>query len=219
MKRNLIITLLVVLIVSSLLFINQTVLSVSPKDIKLWVLNFGLFAPVIFIFIYTIRPLILFPASVLSISSGLIFGAVAGTIYTVIGATLGAVLSFLLARKFGTAFIQKKINGKFERLEKNIEDKGFYYILFLRLIPLFNFDLISYLSGITRIKIYSFFLATFIGIIPGAFAYNFLGSSVVSNDWKRILISVVVFIIIIGLSVVIKNKFVASRVHNQKKLN
>lgn len=130
-------------------------------------MSFGVIAPIIFIALYMFRPLILFPASIMSIVGGMTFGAVAGTIYTVLGASLGAALSFFIARKLGMRFVkqkQEKSGGKLEKIQADIERKGFLYVFFLRMIPLFNFDLISYTSGLSRVKFFSFFTATLIGI-------------------------------------------------------
>lgn len=199
---------ILLVVIGFIIYLNQTVLTFSPQLLKDWFVSFGIFAPVIFILAYTARPFILFPASVLSITSGLLFGAVAGTIYTVIGATFGAVLSFLLAKTLGKGFAGNKRTDKMDKVQKKIEQNGFLSVLFLRLVPLFNFDLISYLSGLTRIKLYSFFLATFVGIIPGTFAYNILGSSLDSGSWQQISIAAFIFCLIIGLSIFLKRKIV-----------
>ncbi|MEQ6389963.1 TVP38/TMEM64 family protein [Bacillaceae bacterium S4-13-58] len=206
MNRRAVVVLIILLIIASLMYLNQTVLNLSPQLLKEWFLSFGRYAPALFISAYIVRPMILFPASVLSITSGLVFGAVVGTVYTVIGATLGAVLSFLIARKLGDEFVKRKYSVKWDGVQRKMENNGLLYILFLRLIPIFNFDLISYLSGLTRIKLSPFFIATLVGIIPGTYAYNFLGSSFVSGSWQQIVVAIVVFGFIVGLTMIIKGK-------------
>lgn len=86
--------LLLIVVVLGLLWFNHKVLHLSPEGIRTCIFIFGAAAPVLFIFIYALRPLILFPASVLSLTGGLAFGPLWGTVYTIVGATLGAVLSF-----------------------------------------------------------------------------------------------------------------------------
>lgn len=108
MNRRIRIVFIFLLVIGVIIYLNQTVLTLSPQLLKEWFVSFGIFAPVIFIFAYTVRPFILFPASILSITSGLVFGAVAGTIYTVVGATLGATFSFILAKKLGKGFVKNK---------------------------------------------------------------------------------------------------------------
>ena len=91
-KKNWIKGILLAIIVGSLLYINHNYLNISPEGIRKWILSFGIFSPIIYVVLYTIRPLILFPASILSLAAGLAFGAIWGTVYTIIGATLGAIV-------------------------------------------------------------------------------------------------------------------------------
>ena len=196
-QQKIIRILLLLLIISGLIWFSRAYLDINPTDIKEWILSFGMWAPILYILLYTIRPLIFFPASVLSITGGLAFGAWMGTIYTVIGATLGAVVAFLVARKLGSGLIKEKANaGKVEQIQQQLEKNGFIYVLIFRLLPIFNFDLISYAAGLSKVRLLSFFLATLIGIIPGTFAYNFLGSSIVSKDPQIIIGAIVVFLVL-----------------------
>ena len=207
MKKNWIKGILLAIIVGSLLYINHNYLNISPEGIRKWILSFGIFSPIIYVVLYTIRPLILFPASILSLAAGLAFGVLWGTVYTIIGATLGAIVSFLVAKKFGKNITQKKTsNVKVQKIQSQMEVNGFFYVLLLRLIPLFNFDLISYLAGLSKVKLSHFVLATVIGIIPGTFAYNFLGSSFVGDNKSVIIFAVVVFILISVLPLILSKK-------------
>ncbi|MCT4781483.1 MULTISPECIES: TVP38/TMEM64 family protein [Exiguobacterium] len=196
-QQKIIRILLLVLIISGLIWFSRAYLDINPTDIKEWILSFGMWAPILYILLYTIRPLIFFPASVLSITGGLAFGALMGTVYTVIGATLGAVVAFLVAKKLGTGLIKQKDSaGKVEQIQHQLEKNGFIYVLIFRLLPIFNFDLISYAAGLSKVRLLPFFLATLIGIIPGTFAYNFLGSSIVSKDPRIIIGAVTVFVVL-----------------------
>ncbi len=207
MKKNWIKGILLAIVVGSLLFINHNYLNISPEGIRKWILSFGIFSPIIYVVLYTIRPLILFPASILSLAAGLAFGVLWGTVYTIIGATLGAIVSFLVAKKFGKNITQKKTsNVRVQKIQSQMEVNGFFYVLLLRLIPLFNFDLISYLAGLSKVKLSHFVLATVIGIIPGTFAYNFLGSSFVGDNKSVIIFAVVVFILISVLPLILSKK-------------
>lgn len=185
----------IIAIVIGLIWFSQSYLNISPTEIKEWILSFGMWAPILYIILYTVRPLIFFPASVLSITGGLAFGALMGTVYTVIGATLGAVVAFLVAKKLGKGFI-KNGAGKVDQIQQQLEKNGFIYVLIFRLLPIFNFDLISYAAGLSKVRLLPFFLATLIGIIPGTFAYNFLGSSIVSKDPRIIIGAIIVFLIL-----------------------
>lgn len=147
----------------------------TPQGMKDYIGSFGMLAPVIYIAMFTIVPLTLFPDAVLAVAGGMIFGLTLGTFYTIIGAVCGGTLSFFISRVFGRGLVEKLIKGKGEWFEAGIEKRGFLFILMLRLIPLVPFDVISYGAGLSKIRYKDFVLATSIGIIPGVWVYVNLG--------------------------------------------
>lgn len=205
-KKTAIKGLAIAIFIGFLLWFNNAYLEITPEQIRNWILSFGWFAPFLYIILYTLRPLILFPASILSLTGGLAFGALFGTIFTIIGATAGAVVSFLIARKLGKNLAQKAWTGKSAMIQNQLEKKGFYYVVLLRFIPILNFDMISYLAGISKVTFQSFFFGTLVGIIPGTFAYNFLGASIVDGDWATIIVAVLIFLIIMFVPIFTSKK-------------
>ena len=205
--------LLLALAIGLAIWLSRSVFQIDANSIRSWILSFGIWAPIIYIIIYTVRPLIFFPASVLSIAGGLAFGAWLGTLYTIIGATLGAMLSFYVAKTLGPRFVRGKWTGNAGKIQSQMEHNGFFYVLLFRLIPVINFDLISYVAALAKVRFGSFALATLIGIIPGTFAYNFLGSSFVSGNPKIIILASTVFIILTVVPILIRNRW------NKKQVN
>ncbi|MGH2317997.1 TVP38/TMEM64 family protein [Planococcus sp. SE5232] len=199
--------LLAVFAVGLVIWLSRSVFDVDANDLRSWILSFGIWAPVMYIVIYTIRPLIFFPASVLSIAGGLAFGAWLGTLYTIIGATFGAMLSFYVAKTFGKSLIRKEWTGNAGKIQSQMEQNGFFYVLLFRFIPVINFDLISYTAAFAKVRFTSFALATLIGIIPGTFAYNFLGSSFVTGNPQIILLAVVVFVVLTVVPIIVRNRW------------
>jgi len=131
-----------------------------------------------FIAIYIIQTVLSLPgAAVLSLAAGAIFGAVVGTLYVNIGATVGATLAFLVARYLFHDVIQNKFGSRFEKINKELEARGFNYLLFLRLVPVFPFFLINLGAGLTRMPLRTYFLGTMVGIIPGSFVFCNAGAS------------------------------------------
>ena len=132
----------------------------------------------IFIVAYIAQTALSLPgAAVLSLAAGAIFGAVMGTLYVNIGATIGATLAFLVARYLFHDMIQNKFGPRLEKINRELETRGFNYLLFLRLVPLFPFFLINLGAGLTRIPLRTFFFGTMIGIIPGSFVFCNAGAS------------------------------------------
>lgn len=131
-----------------------------------------------FIFIYIVQTALSLPgAAVLSLAAGAIFGALIGTLYVNIGATVGATLAFLVARYLFHDVIQNKFGPRLEKINRELETRGFNYLLFLRLVPLFPFFLINLGAGLTRVPLRTFFFGTMIGIIPGSFVFCNAGAS------------------------------------------
>lgn len=199
--------LIIVISVVVLIWLSRSVFQVDANDLRSWILSFGYWSPAVYMLIYTIRPLIFFPASILSIAGGLAFGAWLGTLYTIIGATLGAMLSFYVAKALGKSFVRKTWTGNVKKIQSQMEQNGFFYVLLFRFIPVINFDLISYVAAFAKVRFSSFALATLIGIIPGTFAYNFLGSSFVSGNPKIIVLAVAVFVILTIVPIILRNRW------------
>ncbi|WP_018924766.1 TVP38/TMEM64 family protein [Salsuginibacillus kocurii] len=181
--RKITVVLWLLLLVGAGLFVwfNRDTVEWQPELIRNWLLSFGWWAPFLYILFYTLRPLIFFPASIYAMAGGLAFGPF-GVIFVITGSLLGSTLAFWLARYGGYSIVKKQWSGWRGTVQKQLEVNGFYYVLFLRMIPVLNFDIVSYISGISRIRYRTFIGATSIGIIPGSFGYTFLGASVVETD-------------------------------------
>nr|WP_187254483.1 TVP38/TMEM64 family protein [Alkalicoccus halolimnae] len=205
----------VLIIFGGLLWINSRFINVTPEALRNFIEYAGWFAPFLYIIIYTFRPLILFPASILSLAGGLLFGPAAGTVLILIGATAGAALSFIIARKLGKNIAGKEWTGRAAELQRQLTEHGFVYVVLIRLVPVFNFDFISYLCGISKLRIKAFIFGTFIGIIPGAFAYSFLGSSLIIGDREQIVAAIIIFLAVSTIPLLFRKKI--SRKFNTSK--
>ncbi len=193
-------------IVAALLWFDFRYLKVTPETLRGWVDDFGWYAPVIYMGMYVVRPFILFPASVLAMAGGLAFGTWYGMLYTVIGEVIGAVLSFLLARKVGAGLFGGKENPRFLKLERAMEKRGFTMVLLLRIAPFVPFDLVSYAAGVARVPLRAYFIGTLIGTLPGTFAYNFLGATLASGDWRDYVIAGIVFAVALSVPFLFRRK-------------
>ena len=144
-----------------------------------WVEGAGWAAPVVFMVAYALAAVLFPPGSVLTLAGGALFGPVWGTLYSLLGASAGAVLAFLVARYLASDWVQGRIEagagGRVERLVKGVEAEGWRFVAFTRLVPLFPFNLLNYALGLTRIPLLHYALATFVFMLPGALAYTYLG--------------------------------------------
>ncbi|MBI3995474.1 MAG: TVP38/TMEM64 family protein [Nitrospirae bacterium] len=177
---------------------------VKPEAIRAAIQSVGPLAPVLYLLIYSIAPVFFVPGWIITIGGGLAFGAVWGTVLTVIGATIGATLAFFVARTMGRDFVARVLKEKFKTLntiDEQAATHGFQVIFFLRLIPLVPFNVLDYVAGISKIGTRDYILATFLGIIPGTFAYVYLGSALTNiYSWKFALgIGLLVLLAVIPL--------------------
>ncbi|MBU4334086.1 MAG: TVP38/TMEM64 family protein [Candidatus Omnitrophica bacterium] len=160
-------------------FLNIDFSNVSEEEFKTWVESLGVWGPIIYVVVYVFRPLILFPAGVLSATAGVIWGPLAGFLYLQIAANISSTAEFLFARYFGRELVEKHLKGKIQDLDEKIEKHGFLTVLLIRLIPNLPWDVQNLSLGLTKVRFRDYFLATLIGIMPGSFAFVFFGSSLI----------------------------------------
>ena len=133
-------------------------------------------AAALFIAVYFTQTALSLPGgTIMTLAGGFLFGSVLGTVLVNIGATLGATCAFLAARYVLRDWVEKKFSARVESIQAGFAENAFNYLLTLRLIPLFPFFLVNLVSGLTRINLIPYIVATSIGIIPGTFVFAFAG--------------------------------------------
>jgi uncharacterized membrane protein YdjX (TVP38/TMEM64 family) len=153
--------------------------------------------------------MVFFPGTPLTLAGGALFGPVFGTLYTVVGATIGAICAFYFSRFFSGGVRSKKHDGVLSKLavyDEAIKKNGFLTVLFLRFVPLFPFNGLNFALGLTSINVRDYALGTLLGIIPGTFAFVFFGDSLSSLSPLKIAVAVLV---LCGLSLL--GKYVMQR--------
>ncbi|MGL5347590.1 MAG: TVP38/TMEM64 family protein [Peptostreptococcaceae bacterium] len=204
-------------IVSALLIITIAIvaykiykLNIGIDDIKAYIDSYKNMGPIIYIIMFSLVPLTLFPDSILAIAGGLAFGFINGYIYTTIGALIGGSLSFYISRKLGRETVKKLTKEKLDNIEKMINERGFFIIFLLRLIPLFPFDVISYGAGLTSISYKDFILATLVGTIPGIAVFTNIGAQSVNIGSNSFYISIAALILLFAASFLLKNRYLSA---------
>jgi len=143
--------------------------------LEAWVRDAGAWAPLLFMAVYAVGAVLFLPGSVLTLAGGALFGPVLGTLYNLTGATIGATLAFLVARYLASDWVAEKTGGRLKQLINGVEGEGWRFVAFVRLVPLFPFNLLNYALGLTRIRLSHYILATWVCMLPGAIAYTYLG--------------------------------------------
>jgi len=144
-----------------------------------WVTGLGPLGYLLYALVYAVCCVLFVPASVLTLGAGAIYGVARGAGVVLVGATLGATLSFLLARTVLRAKVEGMTagNARFRALDRAIGKEGAKIVFLVRLAPVFPFTYINYAFGLTGVRTAPYVVASFFGMIPGTFAYVYLGSA------------------------------------------
>lgn len=143
-----------------------------------WVDGLGAWGPLLIAAAYIPATVFFVPGSLLTLGSGALFGVVIGTIAVSLGSTLGSTASFVVGRFFARDWVAKKVagNSKFAALDAAVGQQGFKIVLLTRLSPIFPYNMLGYMYGITDVKLLHYVLASWIGMLPGTVLYVYLGA-------------------------------------------
>jgi uncharacterized membrane protein YdjX (TVP38/TMEM64 family) len=148
----------------------------------------GFFAPLAYVMFVVAEVIIApIPGLMLYAPGGLIFGPWLGGFLAIIGNTIGAAISCALVRSAGSGWLERiSANTSIEKLQEQLNRRGFWMILLLRLNPLTSTDLLSYAAGLTRIPTWHVMLATGLGMAPLCFAQSWLSDGIF-NRWPGLI--------------------------------
>jgi len=143
-----------------------------------WVAGLGPTGVIAFVVIYILACIFMLPGSVLTLGAGAVFGVVKGSLIVSVAATLGATAAFLVGRYLARDRVAKMIAGneRFRAIDEAVGREGWKIVGLTRLSPVFPFNLLNYAYGITRVRLRDYFLASWVGMLPGTVLYVYLGS-------------------------------------------
>lgn len=181
-----------ILFIFSILYISYFYRSaLSVEVIEQWLAQFGIASPLFFIALYALLVVLGFPGSVLTLAGGFLFGLWWGTLLNLIAATMGATISFLIARYLAADWIAQNTKGMLARLIDGVQREGWRFVMVVRLVPLFPFNILNYALGLTPLRLFDYIWASFVFMSPGCFGYTYLGTLGKSalTEEKSVLIS------------------------------
>jgi uncharacterized membrane protein YdjX (TVP38/TMEM64 family) len=189
---------------TSYFFIKQGV-RLTPEFFQNFVQSLGIVGPVIYTFIFIIRPFFLIPSISLFIAGGLAFGPIWGPTYASVGAVVGGTLAFLVARKMGHEYVMAKLKLGTDIIEN--ARFGFWMVFILSLIPVMPVTVINYGSGISSMSLRSYITAHVLGITPRIFAFGFLGNTLLEVGSSQFKIAVIGIVLMAIITLVIKKLY------------
>lgn len=172
----------------------------NPEKTRELIVSAGPWGPLIYILMQLLQIIIApIPGQVIGFIGGYLFGPVWGVIYTLIGATIGFTIVFILARKLGRPFVElfvnKKVLDKFDHLAN---EKGVLIFFFIFLLPAFPDDIISFIAGLTTIRIPTLVIISLLGRLPGYIVLSFTGNGFVEN-FNIFIVNIVVMLILFAI--------------------
>ncbi|KAG2425117.1 hypothetical protein HYH02_015061 [Chlamydomonas schloesseri] len=156
----------------------------------------GWAGPAVFVALYVAATVLLFPASVLTLAAGALYGPGAGTALVSLASTTGATAAFLVSRYLARPWVEDKLkdqprfravlrgvggsgsgSGSGSSSSSSFTSSGAYVVFLLRLSPLVPFNLLNYACGLTPVGLAPYVAASWAGMLPGTFAYVYLGGA------------------------------------------
>ena len=139
-------------------------------------MKWGNWTPIIYITIYILGTFLLLPSTPLNISGGALFGLYKGIMWTSIGAIIAALITFAFTRTIGREWVKAKLAGRWEAVEADIYQKGFFYLFAARLLPILPYGLVNMVAGLTSVTWRDYSLATIFGTVLGLLPFIAIGS-------------------------------------------
>ena len=164
---------LVIFLVALFFYFNQD--SEASNKITSLIENLGIFGPVGFIVVYGVSSIFFVSGLFMTLIGGALFGPFLGTVVNLSGASLGAAISFLISRNFGLKFVRLKSESRISKVKKGIDEEGWRFVAFVRLVPIFPFVFLNYAIGLTSISFKQYFITTIVCMIPASIAYTWVG--------------------------------------------
>lgn len=147
----------------------------------------GIWAPIIYIFLYTIGTILILPSTPLNLSGGAIFGIWWGTLWTTIAAIIAAIIAFYYSRTIGRDLIAHRLKGQIATIDAEMQQGGLFYMFAIRLLPIIPYGIVNFAAGLTSIRFADYLIGTMLGTLPGILPFVMMGAGIKSVTQGDIL--------------------------------
>ncbi|MDY7022631.1 MAG: TVP38/TMEM64 family protein [Cyanobacteriota bacterium] len=149
----------------------------DPEQIQIWLKKAGIWAPIIYIVVYTLATILILPSTALNLTGGAIFGPWLGTLWTSIAAIIAAIIAFTFTRTIGRNWVANKLSGRWQAMDAEMQQGGLFYMFAIRLLPIIPYGLVNFSAGLTSVSFKDYVIGTTLGTVPGVLPFVMLGSS------------------------------------------
>ncbi|AXV18831.1 FAD-dependent oxidoreductase [Aeromonas veronii] len=158
-------------------YLSLDTLQAQQAAVAQWVDSHFVSASLLFVLIYVLSTALSLPgASLLTLGGSAVFGVAWGLLLVSFASTIGATLAFLSARFLLRDWVERRFGDKLATFQSGMAKEGAFYLLSLRLIPIFPFFLVNLLMGLTPIRVSTYYWVSQLGMLPGTFVYVLAGS-------------------------------------------
>ena len=160
---------------------------VDRQQLQIWLETVGIFAPVIYIVLYTVGTLLILPSTPLNLTGGAIFGVWWGTLWTTIAALVAAIAAFAFTRTVGRELVNRRLAGRWQAVDAEIRQGGLFYLFAIRLLPIIPYGIVNFVAGLTSIKFRDYLIGTLLGTLPGILPFVMLGAGITELSQGKII--------------------------------
>lgn len=198
-----------IIVVILIVFIGYKLIPyMDPYIIRDWVDSNESLSSVIYILLWTILPIFLFPVPALALPGGMIFGLVEGSIYTLIGVFLNSTIMFFMTRYMAKESVKSFL---YPRLPDSVKNRLYLknqkslwiYFAILRFLPVISYNLINYAAGLTEMKYKHYLTSTLIGVLPGTIAYINFGDKLIEPNPKDLIMAIAIVAAVVIVSLIV----------------
>lgn len=147
----------------------------TVEAVETHVRSFGVWAPIGFVALYGLATVAMVPGSVFDLAGGALWGPYVGSLINLAGGTLGAALAFLVARYVARDWVQVRAGPRTKGIVQSVDADGWKFVAFVRIVPIFPYNVMNYLLGLTHIAFHHYILATIVFMSPATVVYTYIG--------------------------------------------
>ena len=160
---------------------------IDRQQLQVWLSTMGVFAPLIYIFIYTLGTLLILPSTPLNLTGGAIFGIWWGALWTTIAALVAATAAFAFTRTVGRELVSQKLGQRWAAVDAEIRQGGLFYMFAIRLLPIIPYGIVNFVAGLTSIEFRDYIIGTIFGTLPGVLPFVMMGAGITELSQGNIL--------------------------------
>jgi uncharacterized membrane protein YdjX (TVP38/TMEM64 family) len=149
--------------------------AINAQALEARIAALGIWAPIGFVLLYGVATIAMVPGSIFDLAGGALFGPYLGSALDLTGGTLGAALAFLVARYIARDWVEIRAGPRTQSIMRSVDADGWQFVAFVRLVPIFPYNVMNYLLGLTRIPFHHYMLATLVFMAPSTLVYTWIG--------------------------------------------